>query len=82
MIEGVGFASAPAAMNKLGLTERELQVLCWVASGKSNQEIATILGISFFTVKTHVKNIFGRLDVNTRTAAAAALFRVMSHEPG
>ena len=71
---------AVTAIKKLGLTERETEVLCWLASGKTNQEIATILGLSFFTVKTHVTNILHRLDVDTRTAAAAVLFRVLRGE--
>ena len=68
------------AMKNLGLTEREAEVLCWMASGKTNQEIATILGLSFFTVKTHVKNILKRLEVETRTGAAAALFLALTRE--
>ena len=62
------------ALEKMGLTPREAEVLHWIASGKTNEEIAIILGVSFFTVKTHVKHIFARLGVETRTAAAAYLF--------
>jgi DNA-binding CsgD family transcriptional regulator len=74
---GVQTMAAGEAMKKLGLTEREVQVLLWLASGKTNEEIAIILGLSFYTVKTHVKNILRRLEVDTRTAAAATLFRAL-----
>jgi LuxR family maltose regulon positive regulatory protein len=53
------------------LSERELEVLRLVAEGFSNQEIADRLVISLGTVKTHVHNILGKLDVRGRTQAAA-----------
>ena len=53
------------------LSEREIEVLRLVAQGYSNQEIGDILVISTNTVKTHVKNILGRLQVSNRTQAAA-----------
>jgi LuxR family maltose regulon positive regulatory protein len=53
------------------LSEREIEVLRLVAQGYSNQEIAEILVISTNTVKSHVKNILGRLQVSNRTQAAA-----------
>lgn len=55
-------------------------VLHWIAEGKTNAEIATILGCSFFTVKAHIKVIFQRLGVHSRTAAAACAYRTyISH---
>ena len=57
-----------------GLTPRESQVLEWVARGKSNADVGVILGISQKTVDKHLQHIFGKLGVETRTAAAAALF--------
>jgi DNA-binding CsgD family transcriptional regulator len=65
-------------VGKLGLTPREGEVLHWIARGKTNEEIAIILGVSFFTVKTHVKHIFARLGVETRTAAAACAFELVA----
>lgn len=62
--------------NRLYLTRRQAEVLHWVAEGKTNTEISTILGCSFFTVKNHIKEIFQRLGVHSRTAAAAAAYRV------
>ncbi|RNB87070.1 GAF domain-containing protein [Brevibacillus fluminis] len=53
------------------LTERELEVLNLMAAGLSNKEIADQLVIAIGTVKTHVKNIFGKLNVNRRTKAVA-----------
>ena len=52
------------------MTEREAEVLLWVAQGKANADVATILDISEKTVKIHVGHIFEKLKVETRTAAA------------
>lgn len=52
------------------LTERELDVLNLIAKGCSNQEISDALFISLNTVKTHIKNIFQKLEVEDRTQAA------------
>jgi DNA-binding CsgD family transcriptional regulator len=53
-----------------GLTRRETDVLAWVAEGKTNPEIAEILGLSPRTVGNHLARIYARLGVETRTAAA------------
>ena len=53
------------------LSEREMEVLRLIAQGYTNQEIASDLVISLNTVKTHVKNILGCLQVSNRTQAAA-----------
>ncbi|WP_052596615.1 helix-turn-helix transcriptional regulator [Luteipulveratus mongoliensis] len=58
-----------------GLTAREIEVLQHVASGLSNAEIARSLVLSEKTVARHLSNIFAKLDVSTRTAAAAYAFR-------
>ena len=57
------------------LTPRQAEVVHWIAEGKTNNEIATIIGCSVNTVKMHLKEIFQRLGVHTRTAAAAAAYR-------
>ncbi len=62
----------------LGLTPRVAEVLLWVAQGKTNANIATILGISEWTVKKHVIEIFERLGVETRTAASLRAIEVLS----
>lgn len=54
-----------------GLTMRETEVLGWVARGKTNVEIGAALFISPQTVRKHLENIFEKLGVRTRTAAAA-----------
>jgi DNA-binding NarL/FixJ family response regulator len=56
-------------VKKLGLTQREHDVLVKMAAGLSNQEIATALFLSESTIKTHVSNIFFKLDVKRRTQA-------------
>ena len=57
------------SMRKPQLSPREVEVLQWVAAGKSNKEIGTQLFISEGTVKTHVKNLLEKLAVVGRTAA-------------
>lgn len=52
-----------------GLTPREAEVLRWLMLGKTNPEIAVILGLSPLTVKTHVAHILAKFGVETRTAA-------------
>ncbi|GAB4524821.1 MAG: response regulator [Roseibium sp.] len=52
------------------LTEREAEVLIWIANGKSNKEIAAILDMSPRTVNKHLDRIFGKLGVENRTSAA------------
>jgi DNA-binding CsgD family transcriptional regulator len=54
-----------------GLTTREAEVVGWVARGKTNAEIAAALFISPQTVRKHLENVFMKLGVRTRTAAAA-----------
>lgn len=57
------------------LTDRESEVLLWVARGKTNRDIGEILGMSPRTVNKHLEHIFEKLGVETRTAAAAAAVR-------
>jgi two-component system NarL family response regulator len=56
-------------MRKPELSPREIEVLQWVAAGKSNKEIGTQLFIAEGTVKTHVKNLLEKLSVVGRTGA-------------
>ncbi len=53
------------------LTPREAEVLAWLAKGKTNRDIADILGMSPRTVNKHLEHIFEKLGVETRAAAAA-----------
>jgi DNA-binding NarL/FixJ family response regulator len=66
--------SQPAGSVARGLSAREIQVLRLVAAGKSNRAIATELVLSEHTVARHVQNIFTKLNVTSRTAAAAYAF--------
>ncbi|MDD3236946.1 MAG: response regulator transcription factor [Candidatus Gastranaerophilales bacterium] len=52
------------------LTARELEILKYIADGKSNKEIADSLFLSLYTVKNHVKNVIQKLSVSDRTQAA------------
>ena len=58
-----------ALIKELGLSEREMDVLKAMAEGKSNSGIAEKLFVSESTIKTHVSNIFVKLDVKRRTQA-------------
>jgi DNA-binding CsgD family transcriptional regulator len=57
------------------LTEREREILSWVARGKTNKEIAALLHVRHTTVGKHLENVFEKLGVHTRTAAVARAFR-------
>lgn len=70
--------STPGPLLKLGLTPRVAEVLLWVAQGKTNGDIATILGISESTVKKHLLEIFGKLGVETRSAATLRALETLS----
>jgi DNA-binding CsgD family transcriptional regulator len=67
-------ADCSTSVPELGLTQREAEVLAWVARGKTNFEIGTILGTSPLTVKKHLERIFQKLGVENRTAAASCVF--------
>lgn len=64
-------AAASADLSHYQLTPRELEVLAWIARGKTNRDIAEILGMSPRTVNKHLEHIFVKLGVETRAAAAA-----------
>jgi DNA-binding NarL/FixJ family response regulator len=56
------------------LSEREMEVLGLIARGKSNREIAEELFVSARTVERHIANIYGKIDVHSRTQATAYAF--------
>lgn len=70
------FASAKP-LELLGLTPREAEVLLWVAQGKSNGDIAGILGCAENTVKVHLGRIFEKLGVENRNAASMQAIDVL-----
>jgi len=61
----------------LSLTPREAEVLLWISQGKSNRDIGEILGLSPRTVNKHLEQIFNKLGVENRTAAAALAVRTI-----
>ena len=71
------FSSAQPLL-KLGLTPRATETLLWLSQGKTNSDIATILGITESTVKKHVQEIFEKLGVETRGAATVRALEVLS----
>ena len=68
--------AAPATLSSHGLTPRQCDVLALVIDGKSNQTIATELGLSKATVKAHIAAAFRALGVNNRAQAATAAKRL------
>ena len=70
--------STSAPLLKLGLTPRAAEALLWLAQGKTNADIGTILGITESTVKKHVQEMFEKLGVETRGAAAVRALEVLS----
>lgn len=72
------FNSTAPLVEKLGLTEREAETLLWVAQGKSNGDIAAILGNSEKTVKKTMGHIFEKLGLESRTAAALRAVEILS----
>ena len=75
-------AAVLARLEEAGLTPRETEVLSWVARGKTNRDIADILGMSHRTVNKHLEHIFEKLGVETRAAAAALASPVLTGGAG
>ena len=71
------FSSAEPLV-KLGLTPRAAETLLWLSQGKTNSDIATILGITESTVKKYVQEIFEKFGVETRSAAALRALEVLN----
>jgi DNA-binding NarL/FixJ family response regulator len=69
-----GEASA-SRLTSAALTPRETEVLSWIAKGKTNRDVAEILGMSPRTVNKHLEHVFEKLGVETRAAAAALASR-------
>jgi DNA-binding CsgD family transcriptional regulator len=64
------------------LTPRQMQILTLVAAGLSNIQVARALGLSESTVSKHLENADARLDVNSRTAAAAKIYPLLGDGVG
>lgn len=65
-------------LESLGLTPREAEVLLWLAQGKANSDIATVLGCAENTVKVHTARIFEKLGCENRGAAAIRALELLS----
>lgn len=63
------FEANTKAKTSLGISDREFEVLELLAAGRSNKEISASLNVSPNTVKTHVANLYGKLEVKRRTEA-------------
>lgn len=70
-------ADVSSLQQKLGLTDREAEVLLWISYGKSNGMISEVLAISPRTVQKHLERIYEKLGVETRAAAAAVAIKVL-----
>jgi len=70
--------SSAAPLLQLGLTPRAAEALLWLSQGKTNSDIASILGISESTVKKYVQEMFDKLGVETRGAATVRALEALN----
>lgn len=77
LTEGDVASDAEVLKRKLALTQREAEVLFWIARGKSNRDIAEILDLSPRTVNKHLEQIYAKLGVENRASAAALAVRTL-----
>jgi len=75
------FTSPEPLRVNLGLTPREADVLLWVTQGKSNGDVAMILGMAEKTVKQHLGSVFQKLGVESRNAATLRALEILSAPP-
>jgi len=78
LIDGNRPIEAALLRMKLDLTDREAEVLFWIANGKTNRDTAEILTMSPRTVNKHLEMIFPKLGVENRTAAAGVALRILA----
>ncbi|RLU00816.1 DNA-binding response regulator [Ketobacter sp.] len=78
LFEEDGGSDEDVLKKTFALTEREAEVLLWIAHGKTNREIAQILDMSPRTVNKHLEQVFKKLGVENRTAAASVAIRLLS----
>jgi len=77
LVEGEAGNEQTTLRQKLAVTEREAEVLLWIARGKSNRDIAEILELSPRTVNKHLEQIYAKLGVENRASAAALAVRTI-----
>lgn len=78
LVDGQRASGADLLKAELPLTEREAEVLYWVANGKTNREVAQILELSPRTVNKHLEQVFTKLGVDNRTAAAGMALKKLA----
>lgn len=78
LVDGKSESRTEPLRTQFGVTEREAEVLLWIANGKTNREIGTILSMSPRTVNKHLEQVFRKLGVENRTSAAAMALKAMS----
>lgn len=78
LVEGELGGDEQVIRGKLALTARESEVLLWISRGKSNRDVAEILSLSPRTVNKHLEQIYSKLGVENRTAAAALAMQMLS----
>ena len=78
LFEEDGGSDEDVLKKSFALTDREAEVLLWIAHGKTNREIAQILDMSPRTVNKHLEQVFKKLGVENRTAAASVAIRLLS----
>lgn len=78
LLEESGSTDIEVLKRCYSLTEREAEVLLWIAHGKTNREIAQILEMSPRTVNKHLEQVFRKMGVENRTAAASSSIRLLS----
>lgn len=78
-LKDAGAPSESAVLRQVfALTDRESEVLVWIAKGKSNRDTAAILNCSPRTINKHLEQIYQKLDVENRTAAAMKVIQALS----
>jgi DNA-binding CsgD family transcriptional regulator len=68
------------ATDVASLTAREREILTWVAHGKTNPEIASILWVAPSTIRKHLENVYAKLGVSSRTAAVTRFLGLVDAE--
>jgi DNA-binding CsgD family transcriptional regulator len=71
-------AKSTDPLARLGVSRRESEVLLWMAQGKTNAEIAAILGVSRGTVKRHLENVYPKLGVENRHSATLLMLQMQN----
>lgn len=80
LVDGERPTGAQLLRQKLNVTERESEVMYWIANGKTNRETAEILAMSPRTVNKHLEQIYTKLNVDNRTSAAGIALKTLAQE--